>query len=90
MSATGRRRNATTRRRGEGARPDPDLAVALARLRAGFGEVQVLEVHPNPPGTASHSGQARRDPSRPATSQQRALALDTQTVEPAGEGWPIR
>jgi len=43
-----------TRRNGKGHR-DQDLALALLRIQAAFGPVEVLEVRPNP-RPARHSG----------------------------------
>jgi hypothetical protein len=62
------------RRTGKGNR-DQDLALALARIEAVFGPVQVLEVRPNPrPATRQRAqgDQARDD------AAQTALDLDGQ------------
>ncbi|HZD71410.1 MAG TPA: hypothetical protein VFA45_21635 [Actinomycetes bacterium] len=57
------------RRRG---RPDQDLALALARVEAAFGAVQVLEVRPNP----RRSGLSSPDGKSPAREQATQAALD--------------
>jgi hypothetical protein len=46
-----------TRRNGNGkGRPDQDLALALLRIEAAFGPVEVLEVRPNPRPAGQDAG----------------------------------
>jgi len=61
-----------TRRNGKGQR-DPDLALALLRIQAAFGPVEVLEVRPNPrpAGQGGLEGNQARD-----ETAQCALDLD--------------
>ena len=67
-----------TRRNGKGHR-DQDLALALLRLQAAFGPVEVLEVRPNPrPAGQDAGGNQTRD-----QTAQASLDLDGQ---PPGGG----
>jgi hypothetical protein len=67
-----------TRRNGKGHR-DQDLALALLRIEAAFGPVQVLEVRPNP----RPAGQPRPDEGAQARKEtaQAVLDLDGQPRE---------
>ncbi len=69
-----------TRRNGKGNR-DQDLALALLRLEAAFGPVEVLEVRPNPrPAEQSLGGNQVRD-----ETAQAVLDLDGQHRTEGGE-----
>ncbi len=63
-------------------RLDPELALALARLRVAFGHVEVLQVRPNPPPSRSADGRCRSGP----TVEQAVLDLDTTGPVPPGPG----
>jgi hypothetical protein len=68
-----------TRRNGKGYR-DQDLAVALLRIEAAFGPVQVLEVRPDPrPATQQR---AQGDQARDEAAQ---TALDLDGHQQGGE-----
>jgi hypothetical protein len=68
-----------TRRNGNGKR-DQDLALALLRLEAAFGPVQVLAVRPNP----RPAGQPRPDQDTQAGQETAQAALDLGCVSKVG------
>jgi hypothetical protein len=70
-----------TRRDGKRNR-DQDLALALLRIEAAFGPVQVLEVRPNGrPATQPHAGRSQA----PDEKAQTALDLDSPKEPEGGE-----
>jgi hypothetical protein len=70
---------AVTRRNGKGRR-DQDLALALLRIEAAFGPVQVLEVRPNP----RLAGQPGVDEDAQAREETAQAVLDLDGQQPEG------
>jgi hypothetical protein len=65
-------------RRRRDRRLDPELALALARLRLAFGYVEVLHIRPNPPPPHGAPGLCRAGP----TVEQAVLDLDKHGSRP--------
>jgi len=83
-----------TRRNGNGRR-DQDLALALLRLEAAFGPVEVLEVRPNPcpAGRRRLEGNEARDKTTQAAldldgQQREGVRRSPSAVDARPAGWP--